>query len=171
MKNIIFLDIDGVLNTTKTLNDGWSLEDDLLSNLLVLKTVAKADIVLTSSWRMIPAVFQKFLRRINNDGYGIFGLTCQGVPFEWLKQTQWKDVKPCPKYDYDDEICFDRGAEIAEWLSNFPYVNDFIIIDDEIEDIKDYFPPEKIVKTDFRYGLTMEKVTEADLKLKRLKEK
>ena len=49
MKKVIFLDIDGVLNSTKTLYEDISLEDDLILNLKELVDKTGAKIILSSS--------------------------------------------------------------------------------------------------------------------------
>ena len=49
MNKVIFLDVDGVLNSNRTLYEDISLEDDLISNLKELVDKTGAKIILSSS--------------------------------------------------------------------------------------------------------------------------
>lgn len=51
-----------------------------------------------------------------------------------------------------------RGLQIMDWLNSTKGVSDYLIVDDEISDIKDYFPSENILKTHSQSGLTEEKL-------------
>ena len=49
--NYIFLDVDGVLNSDKSLMTDDSLEDALIENLKVIVEKTNAKIILSSAWR------------------------------------------------------------------------------------------------------------------------
>ena len=52
-----------------------------------------------------------------------------------------------------------RGLEILEYLNDKQDSNNYVIIDDEYFDFKEYFPSSKIIKTNFYHDpLNLEKV-------------
>ena len=55
MRKVIFLDVDGVLNSNETLGRSWneSLEKPLLKLLLKIISKTNAKIVLSSTWLVI----------------------------------------------------------------------------------------------------------------------
>lgn len=124
--NIIFTDIDGVLNTVSKTD--WNtisvnLYDDLCQE-FGLKPV------ITSTWRVKHSI--KELERIFQH-YGIF----------------------TPIYDYTPVITSEgRGGEIESWLSDNQYDN-YIILDDNIRDIESY-GLKNIVKCRSWIGFTSE---------------
>ena len=121
---VIFLDIDGVLNSRKTLNARkfpYAIDQELLTRLLQLLEQTGASVVLSSTWRYDPA--------------GIFSAKHHGVPFI--------DITP----DMPDEP---RCKEILEWLRHHPEVTRFIVIDDEDDEL-DELP---LFQPSSRTGLT-----------------
>ena len=102
---IIFLDIDGVLNCSKTPNPRkfpYVVDRKLLRRLKRLLDRTGAKVVLSSSWRYDPA--------------GLFSARHWGIPFI--------DVTPdMPKRP--------RRSEILAWLRAHPRVTRYAIIDDE----------------------------------------
>ena len=139
---VIFLDIDGVLNTSKTFIDIYNeyqktghkrLEIDLF-RLEFLKSIVDstgAVIVLSSSWR--------FYGQMKNG---------QFIP---LNDKMAKFIELLKKYDlyiYDitpkDELGI-RQNEIAAWLK-YKDVESFIIIDDDSYDLTKYLSHE-LIKT------------------------
>jgi len=132
INKIIFLDVDFVLNTRKSLTkDGlFSLDKECLNNLFYIIEKTGAKIVLSSTWRLYNE-HKKFL----ND-HGIF----------------WIDVTPTHNYS---EYCATRAVEIKTWLTINNYKGKFVILDDaEIENELWEFH----VQTDDmgEYGLTKE---------------
>jgi len=58
-----------------------------------------------------------------------------------------------------------RGLQIGSWLDEYnttskDKIEKYLIIDDEIVDIKPYLPKENILKINSKNGLTEEKITE-----------
>lgn len=114
---VLFLDIDGVMNTTKTevlLGDSSSLQErpelyfDPLA-LTFIKAISKkgVKIVLSSTWRIgrvLPELQKMF-------------------SFELFSKTDWI-IDGC------------RGDEIKRWLKNNPGVENYVILDDD----KDMLP-------------------------------
>lgn len=166
MKKVIFLDIDGVLNSDRTLYEDISLEDDLILNLKEIVDKTEAKIILSSSWRLSTEAIAKFMDTLDKFGLAISGMTCDGVDLDWLEKYKFDTTKKYldTKFDYDEnkqiKITHDRGAEIFKWLHDHDDCA-YVILDDEIEDIKPYFNESVIVKTSYKTGLTKEDVKKA----------
>ena len=166
MKKVIFLDIDGVLNSTRTLYEDDSLEDDLILNLKELVNKTKAKIILSSSWRISTYAIATLMDKLDKFGLAIYGMTCDGVNLDWLEKYEFDVTKKYldTKFDYDEskqlKITHDRGAEIFKWLHDHDDCA-YVILDDEIEDIKPYFSESVIVKTSYKTGLTKEDIKKA----------
>ena len=124
---IIFLDVDGVLNSEQDLFS-WTIESDkhlILLGCIVRRTNAK--IVASSSWRNC-GLLDTLKKRLNDFSMSIYGKT--------------KDIG-------------ERGLEIKEWLDNHNGIESFVILDDEDFDIKSYFP-DNFVQTSMKIGLQKE---------------
>ena len=166
MKKVIFLDVDGVLNSSRTLYEDISLEDDLISNLKELVDKTGAKIILSSSWRLSTEAIATLMDKLDKFGLVISGMTCDGVDLDWLEKYEFDTTKKYldTKFDYDEnkqiKITHDRGAEIFKWLHDHDDCV-YVILDDEIEDIKPYFSESVIVKTSYKTGLTKEDVKKA----------
>ena len=166
MKKVIFLDIDGVLNSSRTLHEDISLEDDLILNLKELVDKTKAKIILSSSWRLSTEAIATLMDKLDKFGLIISGMTCDGVDLDWLEKYEFDVTKKYldTKFDYDEnrqiKITHERGAEIFKWLCHHDDCA-YVILDDNIEDIKPYFNEPIIVKTSYKTGLTKEDVKKA----------
>ena len=131
---IIFLDIDGVLNSDeyfdkiKNLNIN-GIENDIDVNKIVLlkKSLDEtgAKVVLTSSWRYTRKAQE--LKQL----LLIYGIIVDCTPF------------------IDNE----RGIEIKKWLQEHNDVQDFVILDDEIFDSYDEKLMEKLIKISDTNGI------------------
>lgn len=149
--NLIFLDVDGVLNSesnarqvykqTHKKASGYSYPFDkkCLENLynLVLKT--NSELIITSTWRKNITgleILYSELRKYNLDKY-VTGYT----PI--LNKT--------------------RGIEIKQFLSKLKYEPNFIILDDESSDMEDLLS--HLIKTNREFGLTIQDVEKAIIKL------
>ena len=152
--NIIFLDIDGVLNSHRKLKEvyerthkphsgyNYPFDEICLSNLKVLVELTNSKLVITSSWR-------KDKKGIN------------------------KIIEALKEYELDQHIIGytpilnkPRGIEIQEYLNQLDYKPNFIILDDDtdMENLIDY-----LIKTNIKVGLTEENVEEAILKLTKIR--
>ena len=166
MKKVIFLDVDGVLNSNRTLYEDISLEDDLILNLKELVDKTGAKIILSSSWRLSTEAVSMLMDKLDKFGLVISGMTCDGVDLDWLEKYEFDATKKYldTKFDWDEnrqiKITHDRGAEIFKWLHDHDDCA-YVILDDEIEDIKPYFSESVIVKTSYKTGLTKEDVKKA----------
>ena len=106
---IIFLDIDGVLNCASTKNPRklpYVVDRKLLKRFMGLVQRTKAKVVLSSTWRYDPA--------------GLFSAKYWGIPF--IDTIPDMPNKP-------------RAVEIKTWLNQHPYVERFVVIDDEDDEL------------------------------------
>ena len=155
---VIFLDIDGVLNSDAYFNkirnlkiQGIKSEIDVEKIQLLKKAVDEtgANVVLSSSWRYTRNA--QYLKELLLH-YNIY---TDSTPFIQNK----------------------RGLEIKQWLADHPYVEDFVILDDEIFDSYDENLINKLVKIsdsngyNFGEGLLPKDVDEIIKRLGRKKEK
>lgn len=136
----VFLDFDGVLNTTKTSPEPQHrlvLDPPRLERLATLMDRSGANVVVSSNWRKgygLPSIRSGF-RRV-------------GFPYA----DRFVDITP-NLYDQAP-----RGHEIALWLLDRAPRRPFVILDDR----SDMHPCQKhLVQTDPRYGLTDEHVSRA----------
>ena len=150
---VVFLDMDGVVNNTigddfVTLpmlnNDGKVCYSTLFSGANInpfcqlLSWLQEEDIkiVISSTWRltMTPELFneyfKKYFRNYRKDL--VVGLTTVSIH---------------PKYMH-------RGTEIKDYLDNHKDINEYIVIDDDIEEIVDTLPQYRVVKINSKTGLT-----------------
>ncbi|MEA2885200.1 MAG: hypothetical protein QOH32_4456 [Bradyrhizobium sp.] len=108
---IIFLDIDGVLNCSKTPNPRdfpYIVDKKLLARLKKLLDRTGAKVVLSSTWRCDPV--------------GLFAAKHYGVPF----------IGVCP-----DKPGSPRRDEMLAWLKAHPKVTRYIVLDDEDDELDD----------------------------------
>lgn len=148
--NIIFLDIDGVLNSHRKLIEvynkthkphsgyNYPFDEICLNNLKRLVEVTNSKLVITSTWR---------------------------------KDKKGRDtlIKALKEYQLDQSIIGytpilhqPRGIEIQAYLSTLEQQANFIILDDDtdMETLVNY-----LVKTNIKVGLTKENVEEGIKKL------
>ena len=126
---IIFLDVDGVLNSVQD-RFSWTIESDkhlILLACIVRRTDAK--IVVSSSWRNC-GLLDTLKKRLNDFSMSVFDIT-----------------------GYNKNGI--RGLEIKEWLDNHNNIESFVILDDEVFDIKEHFP-NNFVQTSMKVGLQKE---------------
>jgi len=141
---VLFLDIDGVLNTYGSSGSLVSWEHckkDLMHNLERIIEETGAKIVISSSWRE------------------------EGI--ELLKENGFKYVDEIigvvPLFDKNNRYIETRGEKILAWLSDYE-VEDYVVVDDEPFDICgdkcNVIPKENVVTTKPSEGLTKEKADE-----------
>ena len=121
--NVIFLDVDGVLNSTTTKEKicGFNgIEDEKVSLLKQLRDYMNGEIVLISSWKEgWPKEGEKIDRRLKIARLGKYLV-------EKLKKYDMEI------YDKTEEgEWYLRHAGIHEWLKSHPGVRNFVILDDE----------------------------------------
>ena len=148
--NIIFLDIDGVLNSHRKLKEvyeqthkphsgyNYPFDEICLENLKTLVNLTNSKIVVTSSWRKDEKGKQKIV--------------------ETLKT-----------YDLDQHIIGytpvlnqPRGIEIQAYLSTLEHQPNYIILDDD-SDMEEIII--HLIKTNIKTGLTKENVNDGIKKL------
>ena len=157
MRKIVFLDIDGVLNTERHQNHckmegippvdefGYAFDAEAVDNLAAILTATGAEIVVSSSWKFYG---MEALRGIWNER-GLPGvildITPNGVSDEMLLNADPESI----------ERITGKGYEIKEWLSKYgEHVSHYAIIDDE-----DVILPEQhpyFVQTNPWKGITKE---------------
>jgi hypothetical protein len=158
---VIFLDVDGVLNSFKTMNTDNSLEWGLIRNLAAIVKATDAKIILTSSWRLSTEALRSLMDALMCYDLSISGCTQEGVNMRTFENTRFENVVPTKRYTRAGTYTYDRGAEIAIWMLQYELrVEKFVILDDEDEDIKNWFP-NNLVKTDFMKGLTEDDAAKA----------
>lgn len=157
---MIFLDIDGVLNSGdymralhrlyvnhgigSTRDQYGQLFDERCVNfleLIIRETGAK--LVISSTWRLNGILR---LKRMWGD---------RGLPGDIIDTTpKYPNPEIVERY-YEPRAA--RGYEIQEWLDNHPEVTDYVILDDD----SDMLTHQKFVKCGNHYGITYEVMTEA----------
>lgn len=160
MNKIIFLDIDGVLNSNqywasiqdkkKTMPEmEFELDPKCLRNLKKIVDETHSKIVVTSTWKRLKSRIEKFKNHVSQ--YGLYV----------------HDLAPC-----HPDGAIHRGDEIRQYLEGHKgEVDKFILLDDEefpdFNELTNY-----LVKTNFfKGGLCAEHVEEAIQRLGRVKKK
>lgn len=140
MTKVIFLDVDGVLNSwdTKTRNPlGYIGVDQIYcQRLRDIVAATGAKVVLSSAWRHTPSALP-------------YLWDACGPTVECIGETQYFPSRQ-------------RGDEIASWLTEHPCVDRFVILDDreDMSSVQDH-----LVHTDESVGLTEENKKQAIEKL------
>lgn len=137
---VIFLDIDGVLNTSSKLEgdvftDGGHLNKNLIQLLNKLIEDTKAKVVISSTWRKLYTQDQLYsiLYNVGFNGeiVGMTGNSSHGF----------------------------RGLEIRQWLLGHPEVTNYIILDDDSDML--LWQANHFFNTDHEFGLTKKIVYKA----------
>ena len=150
--NLIFLDVDGVINSINNLikvynethkpHSGYShpFDSNCLENLKKLVIETNSSLVISSTWRLSEKGTNKLLHELKK--YDLDKLVIGYTPF----------------------LGSSRKDEIKNFLSNFEssFTTNFIILDDD-SDMGDLLP--FLVKTNRQVGLTEENVQQAIKKL------
>lgn len=146
---IIFLDVDGVLNSNLFLSSckgNEEVDDDKIEKLKKIQSATGAEIVLTSTWKIylnrdLSAHHEKgnyLIKKLASHNLYLFAVT--------------------------EDSGMDRGEGIINFLADYPDAS-FVILDDEIfDDYYEYDLLSKLVLTDFYGnpgGLTDEDVEKA----------
>lgn len=119
MSFAIFLDVDGVLNTRRTVissPDGHIGVDDTRIRILarVIKKYSRGDIVLTSDWKNV---------RIGDDLDYLKGKLMEyGLEISAMTEDHWNN----------------RGQGIQDYLKEHPEIDEYVILDDNRFDFEDF---------------------------------
>lgn len=136
---VIFLDIDGVLNTHFTTRHIWSFTFVDTRKVLRLRNIIErtgAQLVLSSTWRIADTPMnKKCLYRLKEE-------------FERVRCPVWVDTTP---YFPGAK----RQKEIYWWLVLHPEVDNFVILDDRWQELTWY--NDRLVTTDPFKGLNKER--------------
>ena len=135
--NVLFLDVDGVLNcyTTKERYQGvFGVEQSKCERIRRIVRETSASIVLCSTWRKHPRL----------------------LPYLWENlgpEVKDRYIGDTPALYRDEGFgeALPRGKEIAAWLAANPEVERFVILDDD-PDMLHLMP--HLVQTDLRSGIT-----------------
>lgn len=155
-RKIIFLDIDGVLNTYATrrflvCSPGTLFVDT--RKVLRLRDIVErtgAELVLSSTWRYGADPNALYVEK-----YALRELIAE---FKRVRCPLWVDMTPIiPRSK--------REREIYAWLLQHPEVDNFVILDDVWEELEFY--KDRLVETSMFYGLTKER---AELAIRMLNE-
>lgn len=128
---VIFLDIDGVLNHSRTperFEGMLGIDRILLARFKKVVRITGANVVLSSPWRK----WTTGIAHIEEQGIPLIGHT------PWFASTDSEDLKT------------GRGQEIRKWLSLHPEVTEYAIVDDD----SDMLPGQPLFQTHYTKGLT-----------------
>lgn len=142
---VIFLDIDGVMNNCKLIEQFGcdAIGDNFVDLLKEIVDKTKAKIVLSSTWRLFGKSRKLVQVALNSKGMEFIDCTVDGQDFKnGIKKKLSHYVE--------------RREEIQEWLDRHPEVEDFVILDDDPDaEIEGHF-----FQTNFEEGLTSKHVDE-----------
>ena len=169
---VVFLDLDGVVNRTKT-NCQIILEATLVAQLRAIVERGGArdvQIVLSTFWRPFDAYVSYALHRHGVDGALVVGATpgrSRSTPVQtapgMARLLPPRAFAPLGGDREEPPHCFfpNRAAEIRAWLAAHPQVEKFAILDDRADaaDGDDLLPC--FVRTDPTVGLTDAHVAQA----------
>lgn len=147
--NIIFLDVDGVLNSIKTkerFEGVIGLDNDLVNKLSLIIKKTNALVVISSTWRLSDLRKRKLINTLNEYNIKVIGST---IDFSITGEE-------------------DRVDEIFNWLENNKdiKIKNWIAIDDyNLTQINSKISNSNFVKTIYDVGLTNKNVIEAISKL------
>ena len=155
MRKILFLDIDGVLNTERqheychsrgiSNSDeyGYLFDPIAVRNLAKIVNETGADIVISSSWKFYGLAWVREMWNVRNLPGHILDVTPNTICDEILLKADLDN--------YEFGVC--RGNEIKEWLSGHQReVSNYVIIDDYDDLLTEQ--EDHAVLTDSRIGIT-----------------
>lgn len=117
---MVFLDVDGVLNTKTTVQrtpDGYTGIDDARVKVLanVINKFGGADIVLSSDWKDMKQTDEDYIYLVSK--LEMYGLSISG---------------------HTQDSMNNRGAGIIKYLEDHPEIEEYVILDDCKFDFNDY---------------------------------
>ena len=147
MESIVFLDIDGVINSSENIQGQHALglpttgADIKIPEVMLLRVKrileeTQSYLVISSTWRK----FKDHMRNLENQ-FGKVGVSINGTT---------------------DKTGMDRGYEILAYLRNNNLLgHPYIVIDDDSFDIEKYVPADNFIHTSGFIGLTDDQVERA----------
>lgn len=142
MTKVLFLDIDGVVNSSldfahppKGQKAPYIIVPDKVKLITEVVDKTGSRIVLSSTWRNIPSAVD-FIEVAFPD------ISSRYHP-------DWKTIRgqvDSPAHEWRAS----RGHEIKEWLSRHPEVTRYAIVDDDAEDIRPIYPLNLVQTTWFK---------------------
>lgn len=171
---VLFLDVDGVLNNKRHITELqrmkkkgiitseeyfkiWDLPyHDTMYSLQRIVNITKCKIVLISTWRLFKDKVRQLNKVFNNYGLKISDKVANYVDLFYVKIPKEKIYS----LNKVQERTTDKGALITKWLDEHKNVKKFVIVSDELCDIKEYFNKDVIVRTVFEQGGLNDKIAE-----------
>lgn len=160
MKNVIFLDIDGVLNSNfwnenhqREISDGTLIDEEMIGILATLVKKTDSLIILHSGWRIwfdtnlkpLREEAQRLVDMFNKEGIQIDGVT-PDLTTEEIRRTK--------------KFSLVKAEEILMWVKMHEDIGGWVVIDDL--DLHNELIEVHQVKTDASVGLTIEDVERAE---------
>ena len=164
MNKIVFLDIDGVLNSNfwndshqKEISDGTLIDEQKVKLLALLVRATKASLILHSGWRFwfdanlqpLRKEAERLIAMLEMEGLRIEGITPDFSTEEIRRTKKFSLVK---------------AKEILAWLAERPEIETWVVLDDL--DLHDEMIRKHQVMTDAAVGLSKEDVHKAEEILK-----
>ena len=164
MRKIIFLDIDGVLNTERwhcqtasnELQDeyGYKFDPVAVTNLSKIIEETGADIVISSSWKFMGLSKMRKMWKDRKLPGNVIGITPNTVSDEFLLNVDLDNM----------DIMAIRGQEVKEWLMlNKNEITNYVILDDMNDILQEQ--ESHFVWIDPEVGITTENVEQAIMML------
>ena len=151
LKKIVFLDIDGVLNNSTTLDSVFGcvgIDDVLVERLKKIVETTEAEIFLVSSWKY--GWYKDAEQKQNQD---IFANHLDAKLYQ-------HGLKITDKVESDGDTLDERGKRIKGFLQTSK-VKNFVILDDIVFDYISEGFEDNLVLTYSKFGLTEEDVKKA----------
>lgn len=154
---VVFLDIDGVLNTENYIdsivltntycNTNFPIKDDYgkvfdpsaVRYLVALCKKHNLKVVISSDWRYSGLDRLKMMFKSRNINVDIIDTTICNANYKTYK-TQFMELQKLTKIRFSQRV--ERGYEIQAWLNTHPDVENYVIFDDNndmLESQEDHF--------------------------------
>ncbi len=165
MYNVIFLDIDGVLNSNfwnenneREISNGILVDKEKVKLLGALVKSTESKLILHSGWRFwfdadlkpLRVEAEKFLELLSSEGLSLDGVT-PDLTTEEIRETK--------------KFSLVKANEILLWLSKHDNVQNWVVLDDL--DLHNEVIEKSQIKTDPTLGLTSEDIKKAEEMLQR----
>lgn len=162
--NIVFLDIDGVLNSDLSeRKDGpricgyTGIESNLVKKLRTIIESTNSKIVLVSSWKEAYETFIQYKNKIIDAYYSLEDIAIGKYLYNKLSKEHLHILDTTLKYEWNP---YTRGLGIVKYIeyynsTHIEKVNNFVIIDDEFfDDYCEYDLVNYVIKTSPAIGLS-----------------